>query len=578
MNSHEIVARLQGRRRTQGSASACWAALSLSTGQCALVVAAVAVVPALLLALRAGFDGLYGQDAFAYADYALGPVRDWLRAGELSAPPAFYWPPGYPILVAAASFTVGARPLAGQLVSLLGAALTAAATTVLAGDVARELDAHIVGEPPGGASRPTPGGALAAANGGGEAAQVNDESRLADASPVLAGPAARAGARPAPARMPGWFVPILAGGAVAASGQLWQSGIVVMADTTGLAGATLAAVAVARYGRSQRLAWLLLAAVAMGWATISRWIYGLVAVPFGLATLVYIWRGDRRRGLLHGLAAAVVGVLIVAPLLVPALTNLGRQAAFNADFQVYSWSPLNAARRVFPTPDGLLSYRFPNGVYYLLAPALPPFLAPLLVLFAPFRLILCWRGRRSPLSLLVVGWLVVGYAFHAGAPWQNIRFVLAYLPPLAILVALGAREVIATTRRPALVSAVLGLGLVWTLVGGTRLLHDFIARKDADLAIVRWVDAQTPPDARLVTFGLSATFQHYSPLDTADVFDAGPADLTSDRPTYLLLNVDGVESQWQGLPPDVTYRTLADAGRLVPLGQQGGYTLFAVQP
>ncbi len=239
---------------------------------------------------------------------------------------------------------------------------------------------------------------------------------------------------------------------------------------------------------------------------------------------------------------------------------------------------MNALRREFPTADGLLSYRFPNGLYYLLAPALPPFLAPLLVIFAPFGLVPCWRGRRSPLTLLVVGWLVVGYAFHAGAPWQNIRFVLAYLPPLAILVALGARQVIAATRRPALVSAVLGVGLVWTLVGGTRLLHEFIARKDADLAIVRWVAAQTPPDARLVTFGLSATFQHYSPLETEDVFDAGPTDLTSDRPTYLLLDVDGVESQWRGLPPDLTYRALADKGRLVPLGQQGSYTLFAVQP
>ncbi len=35
MNSHELVARLQGRRRTQGSASVRWAALSPSIGQCA---------------------------------------------------------------------------------------------------------------------------------------------------------------------------------------------------------------------------------------------------------------------------------------------------------------------------------------------------------------------------------------------------------------------------------------------------------------------------------------------------------------------------------------------------------------
>jgi hypothetical protein len=524
VNSHEIVARLQGRRRTQGSASARRVARGPSLGQGVLLVAALAVVPALGLALRAGFDGLYGQDAFAYSDYALGPVRDWLRAGQPSAPPTFYWPPGYPILVALASFALGARPLAGQVVSLLAAGVAACATAILASDVARELD------------------------------------RERESAPSV----------------PAWFLPLVAGTTVAATGQLWQSGIVVMADTTGLAAATLAAVGIARYGRSRRLVWLLLAAVGIAWATISRWIYGLVAIPFAIATLIYLWDGDRHRGLFHGLVAAIVAVLIVAPVVLPALTNLGGQVAFNADFQVYSWSPLNGFRREFPTADGLLSYRFPNGLYYLLAAALPPFLAPVLVVFAPFGLVPCWRGRRSPLAVLVIGWLVVGYAFHAGAPWQNIRFILAYLPPLAILVALGARLAIGMTHRPWLVGAALAVGLVWTVVGGARLTQSFLQRKNADLAIVRWVDGQTPSGARLVTFGLSATFQHYSPLDTEDVFDAGTSDLTSDRPTYLLLDVDSVEHQWQGLLPDVTYRELADAGRLVPVGQQGGYTLFAV--
>ena len=48
------------------------------------------------------FDGLYGQDPFAYYDYATGPLRSALLALQL--PPPFTWPPGYPLLVALASF------------------------------------------------------------------------------------------------------------------------------------------------------------------------------------------------------------------------------------------------------------------------------------------------------------------------------------------------------------------------------------------------------------------------------------------------------------------------------------------
>ena len=40
------------------------------------------------------FDGLYGQDAFAYYDYATGPLRAALLS--LKLPPPFTWPPGSP--------------------------------------------------------------------------------------------------------------------------------------------------------------------------------------------------------------------------------------------------------------------------------------------------------------------------------------------------------------------------------------------------------------------------------------------------------------------------------------------------
>src|SRR5438132_5546560 len=140
-----------------------------------LLLALLLAVPAGGLAISRGFDGLYGQDAYAYFDYATVSVRRSIMSG---APlEAFFWPPGYPLLVALASLAIGPSALAGQVVSLVMGGLVPAFTALLV----REI---------------WPG-----------------EIPLA----------------------------LLSGALVALCGQLWQSSIVVMADTTGLALATVGA-------------------------------------------------------------------------------------------------------------------------------------------------------------------------------------------------------------------------------------------------------------------------------------------------------------------------------------------------
>lgn len=68
---------------------------------------------------RTPFDGLYGQDSFAYYGYALA-LRQALLAGEL--PPPFFWPMGYPLVIGWMSLFLGSGPAAGQWVSVLAGA------------------------------------------------------------------------------------------------------------------------------------------------------------------------------------------------------------------------------------------------------------------------------------------------------------------------------------------------------------------------------------------------------------------------------------------------------------------------
>jgi 4-amino-4-deoxy-L-arabinose transferase-like glycosyltransferase len=475
------------------------------------------------------FDGLYGQDPFAYYDYATGPLRQSLL--HLVPPPPFFWPPGYPLLVVLTSLAVGATPLAGQLVSLVAGGLVPVFTALLAREV---------WEPNGG-------------DGGKSVASV----------------------------------PLVAGLVAAFSGQLWQSSAVVMADTTGLAAATLGVWSLARYGRRRHLDWLILAAIALAWAVLTRWIYALLALLCTVYAIIIFYRGNSRTALVHGAVAVLVTSLILGPLLAPAVRALLDQneglAPFAGNLQVYSWHPLRALRREFITVDGLLRYRLPNGLYYALAPAHRFYFTPLLALLILPGLWAVVRRRTLELLCLIVGWAAVVYGFHAGAPWQNFRFTLAYLPPLAVLVGIGMDAIHRMGRGHLrwLPRVYLALGLVAMAAGGLQLTQSFIERKQAHLAMVRWVESQTPPNARLLTFGLTLTFRHYSYLETLELFELMPAEIDAlfveGRPMFLLIDVLNVEGQWKGLAPETNYRWLQKSPGLERLGIQGDYTLFRVE-
>jgi Dolichyl-phosphate-mannose-protein mannosyltransferase len=480
----------------------------------------------LLLAMCAGalaasrrFDGLYGQDAYAYFDYSTASVRDSIL--HFKPLEAFFWPPGYPVLVALTSLVTGPIPLAGQLVSLLMGALVPVLTGLL-----------VVQLFPG--DRP---------------------------------------------------LALLSALTVAVCGQLWQSSVVVMADTTGLALATLSAVALVRYTRTCHGVWLLAASAALAYATLARWIYGIVALPFAAYALWYLLRRHQVSDLLWTAAAVLVGLVILAPIVGPPLVGLlshpGEPAAFAGNFQVYSWSPLNALRHDFFTADGHLEYTLPNGVYYAIAPANLAFFGPLL---APWIVAGLWAARRwpGPTVLLIVGWAICVYAFHAGAAWQNFRFTLAYLPPVAILASAG---LLLAWRHHNRVLRVLALacasaGLLLAAASAVRLVERFVDTKDNELTLVRWVQSETPDSTQLFTFGPTLAFRHYSSLPTFDLFDLTPADihdiLSTSAPHYLLVDVASVEDQWLDQAPSTNFHLLRDAPGLTEIGSNEGYTLYQV--
>ncbi|MFN8514004.1 MAG: hypothetical protein U0841_15750 [Chloroflexia bacterium] len=321
---------------------------------------------------------------------------------------------------------------------------------------------------------------------------------------------------------------------IACCGQLWQSAIVIMSDTTALALATAGVWALLRYSRHRHGGWPALAAGCLAWAILTRWAYALVALPCALYALWLLIRStpaERRRLLLHALGAAAITITILSPLLLPALETLRQpnpqSAIRNPQFSELSrWNPLYAFRREFTNADGRLTYELPNGLYYATLPARPLYFTPVLA-FATLPGL--WRIARRPTPplLLLLGWLAAIIGFHAGSTWQNVRYILACAPPGAILIALGLATLWERRNRRLTIatSALLALGLAWMLASNFPLLGNFIDRKEADLAIAQSITL--PADAHLLSFGLTLTLSHYTPYPTHELSELTPATLAA---------------------------------------------------
>jgi 4-amino-4-deoxy-L-arabinose transferase-like glycosyltransferase len=84
----------------------------------------LALLPRLIVLAIYPFDGLYGQDAFAYYDFA--------RQLRTLQPGTFFWPWGYPAVLTVGFGLLGTQAEAGQLINVLMGAALAPLTYMLA--------------------------------------------------------------------------------------------------------------------------------------------------------------------------------------------------------------------------------------------------------------------------------------------------------------------------------------------------------------------------------------------------------------------------------------------------------------
>ena len=471
----------------------------------------------------AHFDGLYGQDAFAYLDY----TRQIL-AHDLRGP--FYWPLGYPAV--AALFALGLRdPALGGL-----------AASVTLGALLSPLVYELALE----ASRPHLGQGEASAR---KAALV-------------------------------------AGLVVALSGQAIQSSIVMMADVTALFWATLSAWLLFRFARTNRLICLLGAAIALALAIVTRWIFFGLVPPWVLFTVLARRSGTalaRPRWQTYGVAAALA-LLIVLPQV--AFSQLSAAPVLKHSW-VVDWSPLNAWRISFDNPDGHFDYRLPPFLFYAEPAFHPFYLFPLFTPFVCLGVWRLRRSAELILlggwGLVLYGYLCgLPYEnFRFGLAYLPPAVVFAAVG----LFALPRRwsSLAASRWRPpgGVWAWLTGAVLLASLPFVYRGLDNFLSIKTREVAAVRYLQMRLPPGSTVLTFGLTLSLSYYTNFQPIDLFKVPPASLPAlagaASPLYVFVEQDNLETQWVGLPPQVNFHWFRDRAGLQLLGRESTWFLYVVK-
>ena len=506
------------------------------------------------------FNGLYGQDPFAYYDYAVGPLRHTLLEG---APlPAMFWPLGYPILVTFSSLVLGPVTAAGQIVNLLADASAVCLTYLLGRDIL-----------------------------------------------------VQAGADPRLARRAGALGALLLG----VTGRLLESSVLIMADSVALATALLSAWALVRWSAKPETGfarkpetgfarksetgfaggeeenrshpgWLVLSGTAFAWSVVTRWGQGILVFAW-LAWIVATLHGRwtrHWRSVPYALvpAAVVLGVQLLLVFTVRPEADLGR-LPFAGDLALLNgsgsgWSLLHLFQNSFVSADGVQRYPWSNALFYATGAFRTEYLTTLFLPATLLGLVVAALSYRRAL-LLLLSWPALLLLFDAGLDEQNPRFILMALPPIATLAGLGLAALwhrLPPRWYPA-GAGLVAAGLLVVALNGLSGVATVNSYRNGDLQVASWTAAHAPARATVLSFGITLTLQHATHLRVLELSVMSVYDLkrliAHRRPFYVLVPITAMNGQFAQRSPGIDYRFLRSGPGAVQVGALHGYSLLRLE-
>jgi 4-amino-4-deoxy-L-arabinose transferase-like glycosyltransferase len=500
-----------------------WLALSLFFASFAL---------RMLIAAGYQFDGLYGQDSFAYFDFAQDIIEGY-------APGKFFYPLGYTVLLAAGFAVFGASAQVGQIINLLLGGALAPLAYILARQTGCERFGAVVA-----------------------AILVLACGQVFQSSIILMSD-----------------IPTLFWTSLSATFLLHYRET-SRARWLAFSALTLALASITRWlALSLALPWTL--TVLLIWRRRIRWRNGLVAALAALLIFVpqilysfvnpqpiltHHWvEGWSLRNIFQREFNNVDGYFLYEQI----------NAIFYAQvfYNAYYLAPIFAPFLLLGAGVILKERRFAVALI-LLGWILIPFI---------FLVGIPYQNIRYPLIIFPPAAVLAGIGLETVVKWMQ------ELISKRLAARVGPRPA-PTTNYVAYMGAAVFIvtGLVQTANASQPIIHTFITNQQRDRALAEWAQANIPSGATLYTFGVTLTLQHYTTLDVYEIFYETPETLAErwavERAAgesgndYLLLNVWDVNHQWDGREPQIAYQWLQDERGLIPMSRFGNFTLFKIAP
>lgn len=484
----------------------------------------------LLLVFVFQFDGLYGQDAYAYYDYSK-IFHDSVLSFQL--PPNFYWPIGYYLFTSIFSiFTAGNIGYAAMLVSLNAGSLCAGVIYLITYELLK-INNMSFGQ-----------GILRSAQNDGENKKIS----------------------------------LYAGLIICFSGVVVKASIVIMSDALGLLFASLSMLYIVKYYNTQKPAHIAISFISLALAIMARYAYLILLIPFCII-VIYIIRKPYNRvdTLKHYGFAVFLGLLVF----LPQLYYISKYGIAYVPSQpeertwVVEWSPVNFFLRDFSTKDGTMHYKIWNGLYYL-SPIFHPLYLSVFGFTFLYGFLVSLKNKHYPILLFCVLWILFIYIYLAGSPYQSLRYTLSFLPGLAILsaIGLGALNVKRDFRQLFLYA-----GIVVLIAFGVYHLKTFAEQKQDELKIVNWVNNNIPDGSQIFSFEITSALNHYSKIKPHEFYSLNRAELkniidSSATGEYFILPEDKLNSQWKGLPIEQNFQYLKSNYKLIPVTELNYYKVY----
>ena len=548
----------------QATAPATRRTLVLTIASLGVVFAASFTLFGFLL-VRFPFDGLYGQDSYAYYYQARElwsgiwgtPSPTWPFASE----GLYHWPVGYHLLIMAGFFLTGEDPTGGRLLTLALAALQPVFVALLA--------------------------------------------RLA-----------WRGSTP----LQSYAAGVAAGLVMLTAGVYTRAGLTLMADIPTIFWATASMCCLlqawppgseghARQGG--RTAWAVAFGAALGLAILTRYISALFLAPVTLYLLIWYWKRraavqpESRRRRIYLLPVVALAACLCS-LLPQVVYSISRGVSTVDTSGAIVWRLDNFLRTTMSGPDGTATYTQPMAQFYFVDPLIAVsagFLSPLYLPALALGLATLLRGRQWGVISLLLAWWLVPAAFFSGGLYQAHRFIVMYLPPIALLVGVGAatalgavttviREKGRTGLRMgvAIVALVLLAGVATGVVQSSRAAYRQVTElaniKSSELAVVAAArQAASEPRSiqgkpRAVVFGISAALYHYTGWQILDIYNHDESEmarfLTGDGPMLAVVPERSMTTQWAATPSGERWAWLQANYALQERGSVGDYKIYRV--